>query len=111
MTSNREHYNLLFNTSLHKSTVHGANVLSQVAATAALDECGDWLLPYLRHLHAMRDLGVGTLNTLPGIRCATPEGCYVAFADISGTGKTSGEMRDLLFNEARVAVVPGLKEW
>lgn len=111
MAANREHYNLLFNASLHKSTVHGANLLSQVAASAALDECGDWLANFLQHLQRMRDLCVHGLNSIPGVRCVLPEGCYVAFPDITGTGLTSDQMQELLFNEARVAVVPGLREW
>ncbi len=111
MASCREHYNLLFNTSLHKSTVHGANLLSQVAATAALTECGDWLHDFLQHLQRMRDLCVNSLNRIEGVRCLAPAGCYVAFPDITGTGLSPGEMQELLFNEARVAVVPGLPEW
>lgn len=111
MASNREHYNLLFNTSLHKSTVHGVNLLSQVAATAALNECGDWLRDFLLHLQRMRDLCVGALNSIEGVHCILPSGCYVAFPDITRTGLSSGEMQELLFNEARVAVVPGLPEW
>lgn len=111
MASNREHYNLLFSTSLHKSTVHGANLLSQVAATAALNECGEWLHDFLQHLQRMRDLCVNSLNRIGGVRCLAPAGCYVAFPDITGTGLSSGEMQELLFNEARVAVVPGLPEW
>ena len=111
MASSREHYNLLFSTSLHKTTVHGANLLSQVAATAALNECGDWLRDFLRHLQQMRDLCVTMLNSMKGVHCFLPAGCYVAFPDITGTGLNSGEMQELLFNEARVAVVPGLPEW
>lgn len=111
MASNREHYDLLFNTSLHKSTVHGANLVSQVAATAALDECEDWLRDFLRHLQRMRDLCVDRFNHMKGVSCVLPEGCYVAFPDITGTGMGSGEMQELLFNQARVAVVPGLPEW
>jgi aspartate/methionine/tyrosine aminotransferase len=111
MTSNPDHYERLFEASMHKSTVHGVNVLSQVAATAALDECGLWQQGFLRHLQKMRDLTVRSLNDIPGFTCIRPQGCYVAFADIRETGRTSGEIRDILFNEARVAVVPGLKEW
>jgi aspartate/methionine/tyrosine aminotransferase len=37
---NHNHFKLLMDTSLHNSTVHGATVLSQVAASAALNECG-----------------------------------------------------------------------
>jgi aminotransferase len=111
MTSNKAHYDLLMNTSLHKPTIHGANLLSQVAATTALNECAGWLKDFLRHLHSMRDACVKGLNAIPGFTCIAPQGCYVAFANIAGTGKTSAEMQDLLYNKARVAVVPGLREW
>jgi len=35
----------------------------------------------------------------------------VAFTDIRGTGKSSAEMAELLLKEAKVAVVPGSKQW
>ncbi|HEY1216652.1 MAG TPA: pyridoxal phosphate-dependent aminotransferase, partial [Bryobacteraceae bacterium] len=105
------HWQRLFEASLHASTVHGVNILSQVAAAAALRECGGWLEGFLSHLHTMRRLCVDGLNSVPGIRCVPPEGCYVAFADIRATGLSSAEMRDLLFYRAKVAVVPGLSQW
>lgn len=111
MASDRGIFNQLFNASLHKTTVHGVSTLSQVAATTALNECGDWLTDFLRHLEEMRERCVDGLNAIRGVRCLLPEGCYVAFADITGTGLGSAEMQELLFNDARVAVVPGLKEW
>ncbi len=36
----------------------------------------------------MRDLCVSRLNALPGVTCQPPDGCYVAFANITQTGKT-----------------------
>jgi aminotransferase len=111
MASNPDHFQRLFDASLYRSTVHGVNVLSQVAATAALEECWLWQQGFLGHLQDMRDLTVKSLNGIPGFSCIRPQGCYVAFADIRDTGRTSGEIREILFNEARVAVVPGLKEW
>ncbi len=111
MASDRGTFNQLFNASLHKSTVHGVSSLSQVAATTALNECGGWLTGFLQHLEEMRECCVEGLNSIKGVRCLLPEGCYVAFADITGTGMGSAEMQELLFNHARVAVVPGLREW
>jgi aminotransferase len=111
MASNPAYFSRLFNSSLHTSTVHGINILSQVAATAALDHCGYWLAGFVAHLQSMRDLCVGELNRIPGISCGLPEGCYVALANITGTGFSSAEMQEILFNQARVAVVPGLPEW
>jgi len=109
--THRPHWEKLFETSLYATTVHGVNILSQVAASAALRECGDWLKGFTTHLDAMRRLCVDSLNTMPGVRCSMPEGCYVAFADIRGTGLSSAEMREVLFERAKVAVVPGLPQW
>lgn len=111
MASNQVHFRKLIDASLHNATIHGANVLSQVAATAALDKCGYWLNDFVTHLTAMRRLCVDTLNTIPGFKCIAPEGCYVAFINIEGTRKTSKEIQDQLMSSAKVAVVPGLKEW
>lgn len=111
VASNQAHYERLFEASLHTSTIHGANVLSQVAVVAALDECGYWLDGFVSHLQAMRDLITGGLNSIEGFSCKSPDGCYVAFTDIRGTGKSSAEMAELLLKEAKVAVVPGSKQW
>jgi aminotransferase len=111
VASNPAHYSTLFEASLHTSTIHGANVLSQVAVVAALDECGYWLDGFVGHLQKMRDLVVSELNTINGFHCIAPEGCYVAFTNITATGKSSQEMKDLLFDQAKVSVVPGLKQW
>jgi bifunctional pyridoxal-dependent enzyme with beta-cystathionase and maltose regulon repressor activities len=78
---------------------------------AALDKCGYWLAEFLLHLRKVRDLVVTELNAIPGFRCIAPQGCYVAFADITGTGMTSSEMHQRLLEKAHVAVVPGLKQW
>ena len=111
MASNPAHYALLFAASLHNSTIHGANVLSQVAAMTALNECDYWLQGFVAHLQRMKDLCVRELNTIPGFNCIAPEGCYVAFTAIKGTGRSSNEIHQLLLEEAKVAVVPGAKEW
>jgi bifunctional pyridoxal-dependent enzyme with beta-cystathionase and maltose regulon repressor activities len=86
-------------------------VTGQIAATAALDECGEWLAAFVAHLQQMRDRCVDGLNSIKGISCMAPQGCYVAFANITGTGKSSSEIHQLLMDEAKVAVVPGLKQW
>ena len=111
LASNTEHYNKLINASLHNSTIHGANVLGQIAAATALDKCDLWLGDFVNHLHRMRDICVSELNTIEGVTCIAPQGCYVAFANITETKKTSKEIHQLLLTEAKVAIVPGLKEW
>ena len=111
MASNKDHFKKLMDVSMHHSTIHGANVISQIAATAALNKCEYWLNNFLIHLNSMRDICVNELNTVSGFKCISPEGCYVAFVNISETGKKSKEIQEILLNKAKVAVVPGLKEW
>lgn len=111
LASTTEQFDRLFAVSLHGSTIHGANVLSQIAAATALNKCEGWLNGFVNHLQKMRDLVVNELNSMKGVSCIAPEGCYVALANITGTGKSSSEIQELLMNEAKVAVVPGLKQW
>ncbi|MFN5910452.1 MAG: pyridoxal phosphate-dependent aminotransferase [Bacteroidota bacterium] len=108
---NESVFKVLMDSSLHLSTIHGVSVLSQLAATTALNECSEWLDGFVNHLAHMKDIVVRGLNSIEGIECIAPEGCYVAFANITGTGYSSQEMHDLLMDKARVAVVPGLKQW
>jgi len=111
MASNEVHFQLLIKASLHQSTIHGANILSQIAATTALNNCDYWVHQFLKHLTAMRNLCVNELNVIPGFKCIAPDGCYVAFAKITDSNLTSSQMHKLLLEKAKVAVVPGLKEW
>ena len=111
LAPDKKTFNNLYKHAQHQSTVEGCNIIGQVAAHAALTQCGDWLAMFLDHLHQMRSLAVNGLQKIPGINCIPPEGCYVAFADIRGTGISSEQMHQLLLNQAKVAVVPGLPEW
>lgn len=106
-----EIYQKLLNSSLHNSTVHGANILSQVAAVAALNSCEYWLNSFVNHLDGIKNIIVTELNSIPEFQCIAPEGCYVAFTNITKTGKSSQQIADFLLQEAKVAVVPGLKQW
>jgi len=108
---NEAHFVKLMDASLHNSTVHGANILSQIAATTALTKCEYWLDDFLHHLAKMRDMTVRELNSIPNFECISPEGCYVAFTNIKATQKSSQEIQDILLNKAKVLVVPGLKQW
>jgi len=60
-------FSAIFNQSMHASTVHGCNVAGQIAATAALDECQEWLGMFVDHLQKMRDICVTELNSINGI--------------------------------------------
>ena len=108
---NQTLFDLLLLKSEHLSTVHGCNVLAQVAVTTALNECQDWLSNFVTHLTKMRDLCVTELNKINGIECLVPQGCYLVFPDISKTGMDAQTLQTILLEKAKVAVVPGLGKW
>jgi aminotransferase len=108
---NEERYLKLLDESKYKFTVHGAQVISQLAATVAMEKCGYWLAEFVLHLRKMRDILVEEINAIPNLSCESPDGCYVAFVDIRKTKKTSQEFYELLLREGKVAVVPGLEQW
>ena len=104
-------YARIFAASMHSSTIRGCNVVGQIAATTALNECSAWLADFVAHLQNMRDLSIERIHQIPGFSCQSPQGCYVAWIDIKKTGMCSAKLQTLLLNDARVAVVPGLNEW
>jgi len=56
---------------------------------------------------ARRDLVVDSLNAIPGVRCARPEGAFYAFPNIEDTGLDEKDLADGLLQDAGVAVLPG----
>ena len=111
MASDPDLFGRLREASLHHTTVHGCNVLAQVAATAALNECADWLSDFVNHLQQMRDLSLKEIESIPGFRVFAPQGCYLLFCNISQTGMESSALQSILLEKAKVAVVPGLPRW
>lgn len=54
-----------------------------------------------------REQFVHDLNRVPGFRCAPPEGAFYAWVDISETGRSAGEICQIMLEEAGVAAIPG----
>jgi aspartate/methionine/tyrosine aminotransferase len=54
-----------------------------------------------------RDAFVAGLNSLPGFRCAIPQGAFYAFPNITGTGRKSKELADAILSETGVAGLSG----
>lgn len=80
---------------------------TQLAGLEALTGQQDAVDEMLREFRRRRDLVVEGLNQIPGVRCATPQGAFYAFPDISATGLSAREAADLLLYEANVAVLAG----
>eukprot|EP00929_Paragymnodinium_shiwhaense_P008483 TRINITY_DN11243_c0_g1_i1.p1 TRINITY_DN11243_c0_g1~~TRINITY_DN11243_c0_g1_i1.p1 ORF type:complete len:409 (+),score=78.54 TRINITY_DN11243_c0_g1_i1:63-1289(+) len=88
--------------------------ISQMAGVAALEEVPQsWFDERVRELRVKRDFVVSKLRAIPGITCATPEGAFYAFPDLTGClgvgAKVSSgdEFCKVLLQDYGVALVPG----
>ncbi len=98
-----------------QSTTNAAAV-AQYAALAALTGPQEEVARMRETFGRRRDVMVSGLNTIPGIRCRTPEGAFYAFADCRGlygidyNGSpilTDGALAKWMLERAHVAAVPG----
>ncbi|WP_448502428.1 pyridoxal phosphate-dependent aminotransferase [Sphingomonas sp.] len=91
--------------------------IAQAAATAALSGDQSFLKERAAAFQKRRDLVVGMLNAIPGVRCPKPEGAFYVYPDLSGViGRTTpgGETLNsdeaitaYLLDQAKVAAVHG----
>jgi len=83
----------------------------QKAAVAALKGSQDCVAEMRRDYIKLRDRVLAGLATIPGIKCARPEGAFYVYPNISrflGRGvKSPAEFARKLLHEAHVATVPG----
>jgi len=80
---------------------------TQLAGVAALNGPMDSVRAMVASLEERRDLLVGGLNDLPGVRCALPKGAFYAFPNVSETGIDASVLADRLLQEAGVALLAG----
>ncbi len=83
------------------------NTFVQHGALAAVTGDPSVLAGMVARDRARRDLVVGRLNQMPGVRCADVEGTIYAFPDISATGLTAQDCADRLLTETGVVVEAG----
>jgi aspartate aminotransferase len=94
-------------TRLAINSVSCTSAFSQYAAIAALDGPQDGVAEMVAEFRRRRDVIVAGLGDIPGISCVQPQGAFYAFANITGTGLTAGELQDRLLYEAGVAALSG----
>jgi len=80
---------------------------SQLAAVAALTGPQDAVDTMVAEFKRRRDAIVNGLNEIPGISCRTPAGAFYVFPNITGLGRSSDEIADLLLREGGVALLAG----
>ncbi len=86
---------------------HGAGHLGVQAHAAALTGGVEWLEDLLGDLDANRALLADLVRThLPGVSMRTPEGTYLAWLDLRGSG-LGDDPAAVLLDRARVALNPG----
>jgi aspartate/methionine/tyrosine aminotransferase len=80
---------------------------TQRAGLAALTGPQDEPARMVAEFRRRRDAFIDGLNTLPGFRCAVPQGAFYAFPNIRNTGRASKQLADELLYEAGVACLSG----
>jgi aspartate/methionine/tyrosine aminotransferase len=93
------------------TTAGGITSLSQIAGIACLKKCYYWVDAFVKHLTSNRDYAVARLNSLPGIKCHSPQATYLLFPDIRGTGLGSQEFCDFMTERHNLALVPGTEKF
>jgi aspartate aminotransferase len=89
------------------NSVSCTSSFSQRAGLAAITGPHDALHAMVAEFRTRRDAFVAALNEIPGFRCALPGGAFYAFPNVTGTGKTSRELADLILYEGGVAALDG----
>jgi aspartate aminotransferase len=80
---------------------------TQVAGVEALSGPQDEAASKVREYENRRNIIVDGLRSIPGIECRRPQGAFYVFPSIRAFGLKSGQVVDLLLEEAGVAVLPG----
>lgn len=93
---------------LKRSHATEPNLFGAVAQTAAYLHGDAWMDAVLEYVAENRDFAVDFLaKELPEIRCVPPEGTYLMWMDMRALGLSDAALKDLLVNEARIAVNDG----
>jgi len=93
------------------SLAAGVDYLTQVAMKTAFESCFYWVDAFVEHLQHNRDYIYERFSKMPLIEPTRQEATFVTFPDISATGLSSQEFYDYMFQEQKVALVPGTVQW
>ncbi len=101
---------------IQSHSTSNATSVAQYAAVEAFQGPQDAVDQMARAFKERRDVIVGLLNEIPGVRCAMPEGAFYAFPNVQGVlGRSMGghvinsslDLANYLLEKAYVATVPG----
>ena len=104
-------------TKMQGQVTSGANSIAQRATIAAVDADPSVLNHMVQAFHKRRDLVIGLMKEIPGIKLNVPEGAFYVFPDVSAffgrtfsngtTVNNAEELSMYLLAEANVATVTG----
>jgi aspartate/methionine/tyrosine aminotransferase len=80
---------------------------TQIAGIEALTADQSPVEAILDEYQRRRDRIVAGLNSIPGVKCQSPQGAFYVFPNIKALGLSSGEIQNRLLDEAGVAVLAG----
>jgi aspartate/methionine/tyrosine aminotransferase len=83
------------------------NAATQYAGIAALEGPREPVHRMVAAFAERREAIVAALNSLPGVRCATPGGAFYTFPNIAGTGYDARTFQSELLDQAGVATIAG----
>ena len=97
---------------LQSQSTSNPTSIVQKAAVAALSGPQTCVDEFRADYVKLRDLIVGGLNAIPGVKCTMPEGAFYVYPNVGsflGRGgiKSTADLFGRLLREAHVAVVPG----
>ncbi len=97
---------------LQSQSTSNPNSIAQKAALAALAGSQDCVKQMRAGYIALRDKVVDGLRAIPGITCASPNGAFYAYPNVShyfdrGGMNSASDVAHRLLHEAHVVVVPG----
>lgn len=106
-TTDAEKFNIMVDHSDVMSTAGGAASISQVAATAAMEQSYYWVDEFITHLTQNRDYAVEFINTIPHLKAYKPQGTYLLYVDISDLNMSAESFTEFLKKDVNLAIIPG----
>jgi aspartate aminotransferase len=92
---------------IQSHSTSGTSSLLQEAALGALTDSGDTLLDLKKFIRTNRDILVGELRKIEGVKVNQPGGTFYCFPDFRAVHEDSQELAQLLLEKAFLATVPG----
>jgi cystathionine beta-lyase len=99
-----------FHTELHRvNEDFGINVMGAVALEAAYSRGAEWLDALAAYLEAnLEAMQSGIAESMPGVEVIIPDASFLVWLDCRAQGLSDYDLRDLIVDQARVVIEPGV---